>query len=398
MSVEQRTSQEVADLIVASLEAKLGQTVPLLPKSFIRVLSKVLGAVFVLLYKYSASISLQMFVQTASNEDIEVNGVTINPLRFWGRLLGAGDPVAATSAQLTVEITVNSQVGQLLSGTQLVGAKNGVVYLTQSTINLNAPLVYVDVVAVSDQSGGNGEGAIGNLEIGDTVSFVNGPLTTNPDTVVTALVVTGADAEDTEVYRQRILDRAQKRPEGGAYSDYELWGEETAGIVSIYPYTSECPGQVDVYVEATEASSGSADGIPTTAQLEAVRGSINLDVLGLATRRPVGSLVNTFPISRKVADITVLGLDVENTARTQNSIQSSLEAYFLTLEPYIEGLSVLPKKDKVAVTTIAGIVDDIVREEGGVFTGVTLRLDTVIYNLYALAEGEKTKLGVLDYL
>ncbi len=278
MSLTTPTTKAINDNIIAQLEASLNQTIPLLPKSFMRVLAKALAGVFILLYKYGGFTFLQIFVQTASDKETTVNGVVLKPLTEWGRLIGVGDPVAATNAELLIDITVTNQVGSLNSGSQLVSTDNGVTYITIGAVLLNAPIVQATIRAVSDQSDGGGKGVIGNLDPGNTsVSFANPLPNVARNVLVDSQVTTGANAESTEAYRQRIIDRFQKRPQGGALADYEIWGEEVAGIINIFPYTSDCPGQVDVFAEATVESSGNPDGIPTPAQLQAVLDSIELD-------------------------------------------------------------------------------------------------------------------------
>lgn len=397
MSLMTPTTKEINDNIIAQLEASLNQTIPLLPKSFLRVLSKALAGVFILLYKYGGFIFLQMFVQTASDQDTEVNGLTVNPLKFWGRLIGVGDPTAATNAELLVNITVTNQTGFLRSNEQLVGANNGVTYITLGSVLLDAPTVQATVRAVSDQDNNGGTGAIGNLDTGDVVSFANPIANVAREASVVSQVVTGANAEETEVYRQRVIDRFQKRPQGGAYADYEQWGEEVEGVLNVYPYTSDCPGQVDVYVEATEASSGSADGIPTPAQLQAVLDSIELNENGLATRRPANALPNTFPITRTAFDVVVSGIVVDDPGQVQADITLAIEEYFTDREPFIDGLSALPRRDRLTRSAIGGAVDDIVSAAGGIFTTVQLTLTTVPLELYNLGIGEKAKADTVTF-
>lgn len=398
MSLDTPTTKELSDNIIAQLESALNQAIPLLPKSFLRVLSKVLAGVFILLYKYGGYVFLQMFVQSASAKDTEILGVTVNPLTFWGRLIGIGDPVAATNAELTIDVTVENQTGSLPSGTQLISAFNGVTYITLGVVALDAATVSATVKAVSDQAGGGGAGAIGNLENGSIVSFANPLANVARDTVVTGQTVTGANAESTEAYRQRIIDKFQKRPQGGAYADYEQWGEEVAGIINVYPYTSDCPGQVDVYCEATEASSGSPDGIPTAAQLQAVLDSIELDENGLATRRPIGALVNAYGITRTGFDVEVSGLTVDNPTQVQADIVAAVEEYFLTREPFISGLAVLPRRDQVTQSAVGGVVEDVVSAAGGIFNSAVVKLATVVTPIYILGIGEKAKAETVVFL
>lgn len=391
MSLTTPTTKAISDNIIAQLEASLNQTIPLLPKSFLRVLSKALAGVFVLLYKYGGFMFLQIFVRTASASETIVTGATLTPLTEWGRLIGVGDPVPATNAELLIDITVETQTGVLPSGTQLVSADNGVTYITIGDVALSSATVSATIRAASDQAGGGGAGAIGNLDPGAIVSFANPLANVSRNTIVTSQVVTGANAESTEAYRQRVIDRFQKRPQGGASADYEIWGEEVAGIINVFPYTSDCPGQVDAYVEATVESSGDPDGIPTEAQLQAVLDSIELDQSGLATRRPANALANTFPITRTGFDVRVTGLLVDNLAQVQADITTAIEEYFLDRGPFIEGLSVLPRRDRITRSAIGGVVDDIVSAAGGIFSSVIVSQNSVNVELYSLGIGEKAK-------
>ena len=399
MSLTTPTTKEIDDNIIAQLEASLNQTIPLLPKSFLRVLSKVLAGVFVLLYKYGGFMFLQVFVRTAAIAETTVNGAQLSPLIEWGRLIGVGDPTAATNAELLIVITVDNQTGTLPAGSQLVGEVNGVTYITLGPVLLNAATVQATVRAVSDQAGGQGEGAIGNLDPGAVLSFANPLANVARSATVVSQSVTGANAEDTEVYRQRIIDRFQKRPQGGAYADYEIWGEEVAGVVNIYPYTSANPGEVDVYAEATVASSGDPDGIPTQAQLDAVAASIELDENGLASRRPANAFANVLPITRTGFDVTIAGIQqVDNLSQVQADITAGLTEYFLAAEPFIPGLSIPPRKDSITSTAVGAIAEDVVSAAGGIFSTATLEKSTIIISIYVLGEGEKAKLDSVSFV
>ena len=397
MSLVTPTTKELSDQIIAQLESSLNQTIPLLPKAFNRVLSKSLSFVFILLYKYGGFIFLQIFVDTATIQDTEILGQTVSPLKLWGRLIGIGDPAAATSAELTIDITVTNQSGNLEAGTQLLNSDNGVTYIILATVVLDAPTVSASIKAVADQAGGNGSGSIGNLENGAIVSFANPLANVNQDAVVTATDVQGADGETTEAYRQRIKDKFRKRPQGGAYADYQEWATSVVGIINAYPYTSPNPGQVDVYSEATEESSGSPDGIPTGAQLQAVLDAVELDEDGLATRRPATAYVNSYPITRRGFDVTVFGLVVDNPSQIQDDIETALNEYFFAREPYIPGVSVPPRNDRITQSGVGGVVEDIVSANEGIFDSVALSSDAIPVGTYTLVEGEKAKLSSLVF-
>lgn len=398
MALVTPTTSEIDAAIIAQLQAELNQTIPLFPKAFMRVLSKVLAGVFIIVYKYSGFIFLQMFVRTATINTTEINGRDLSPLIEWGRLIGVGDPAPATQAEMQITVVVKEQGGTLPSGTQLVGATNGITYLTIGATALSADTVIILIRASSDQAGGNGAGVIGNLDVGALVTFVNPLPNVEREAIVLNETVTGADGEATEVYRQRILDRFQKRPQGGAYADYQQWAVEPAGILNAYPYTSIYPGQVDVYVEATVESSGDPDGFPTPAQLIEADNSIIYDLAGIPNRRPANALSNTFSITRVGFDIFISGLTVSDPATVQADILEALTEYFLDREPFIPGLSIEPRKDRITNSAVVGIVEDIVNAANGVFGSAIIKKIDVPITLYALATGEKAKVLTVSYV
>lgn len=398
MSLKTPTTKDINDTIIAQLEASLNQKIPLLPKSFLRVLAKVLAAVFILLYKYAGFTFLQMFVQTASDKETDVNGITLTPLVQWGRLIGIGDPTPATQAELTITVDVHTMGATLAAGSQLIGADNGVTYVTQYATLLNHTSMSIDVRAVADQTNSGGRGSVGNLPAGSSLSFANPLAIVAREAVVYSIKSPGANGESTAAYRQRIIDRFQRRPQGGAYADYAQWGEEVAGILHVYPYTGTCPGQVDVYVEATAASSGNVDGIPTNAQLQAVLDSIFLDQNGLNSRRPANALVNAFPITRVPFTVDVVGLVVDNTTQVMADITTIVEDYFSTRAPFIVGLSVLPRRDRVTSSELGGVVSRVVNSAGGVFDKAVLKSANVDITTKTLGIGEKAKVTAVTFI
>ena len=384
------STKDINDNIIAQLQASLNQTIPLLPKAFLRVFSKVFAAVYITIYKYAGFMFLQEFIQTATDDETEINGQIVKPLTFWGRLILNEDRTPAIQAELTIDIIVTNQVGNLNSGSQLIGETNGITYLTLTTIALDAPTKQVDVRAASDQAGGNGAGAIGNLADGSTISFANPLPNVARDASVNTTVTVGVDAETVDAYRLRIINRFQQRPQGGAFADYVTWGLPAIGIVNIFPYTSDCPGQVDVYCEANTVID--PDGIPTTGQLQAVKDLIELDVSGLATHRPVGALANTFVITRTPFDITVSGIsNVDNLATVESDITAALTEFFLSRGPFIIGLNVPPRRDIITSSNVSGVVEDIVSAAGGVFIDAVTKQGVDLVETYALQIGEKAK-------
>lgn len=398
MSLQIPTTEELKNSIIAKFEAYFGGTVPVFVSSFLRVCSAVLAGMLTILYKYSGFIFLQLFVQYASDKETTINGKRVIPLVEWGRLVGAGDPTAATRAELTIDVTVTNQTGSLASNSQLVNVGNGVTYLTTSAVALDADVVQANIRAYRDQNDGGGKGIIGNLAIGDTVTFINPIANVASDATVSAIVVTAADAESTEAYRQRVIDRFRSQPQGGAYIDYEIWGEAVEGIINVYPYTGD-PGIVNVYSEATIESCGNDDGIPTVDQLVDVYDAIQLDDAGLASLRPVGSLVYSLPITRTGFNVVVVGLEGgSDQAQLETKTEEALVQYFWSRAPFIPGLTLGKRKDRITKAAISGAVQDVCDAFGAVFDGVIVSVDGGgQFDTYNLGEGEKAKAVTISF-
>jgi uncharacterized phage protein gp47/JayE len=397
MALTTPTTQQVANNVIGQLETAISQTIPLLPKAFSRVLAKVIAAVYIVLYKYAGFSLLQQFVSTAAFDETEVNGEIIRPLVEWGRLVGVGDPLAATQAQLELDVTVLNQTGSLPGGTQLLYAPTGVVYLTTAAVPLDAATVSVTAIASSDQDNGDGSGEIGNLEPGQILQFAGSPPNVATNATVTGSAVVGADGESADEYRARVLRRCQRRPQGGAYADYQAWGTEVAGIRNVFPYTGNLPGEVDVYVEAEAGP----DGIPDGSQLAEVLSYIEFDPdeapspTGLANRRPANAAINVLPITRAAFDVDITGFSAADPPTVLASIETGVDEFLRSREPFIVGLSSLPRVDRITQGAVAGVVQEIAEASGASVAGVTLILGGIEIIQYTLARGELAKLDTL---
>lgn len=398
MALETRNISDINDLIYNQLETQFAKTFPILPKSFIRVLSKTLAGIFIILYKSAGWIFLQMFVSTASFSDITIGGKKINPLKEWGRLVGVGDPIPATQAELTLLVTVNSIGETLFAGTQFTSTLNGVVYITEQNYTLSANPTSVNVIATTS-------GTVGNLEVSDVLTLVNTLGIIENDASITAVVTTAADAETEENYRRRVRERFQLQPQGGAYADYRIWASDVAGVYQTYIYAGDPPGNVLIYVAGDPDLY--IDRVADSALLLAVADAIEYDPdTGEANRRPIGAVIdpdgdgtyaNITSISNVTFDIEITSLDVDSEVEddVKEDIYNALDEYMMEREPFIEGLSIPPKKGTVTQANVIGIINDIVQAQSGTFLTAIVSINSVISTNYSLLEGELAKLGTL---
>ena len=125
---------------------------------------------------------------------------------------------------------------------------------------------------------------------------------------------------------------------------------------------------------------------------------INFNESGVASRRPIGALVNAFPISRVVFNLTIVNLDVANAPAVQSDIFDAITIYLRQREPYIIGLSANPRRDQITQSAISSIVENIVSSVGGTFDSVIVAQLATTVSVYTLGIGVKAKLGIINYV
>lgn len=389
------TIASLAESIINSIQSRLGVTRSLLAKSFILPFAYAVAAALIILYKFGNFILAQQFPATASADPVTIFGRSIVPLRAWGDLKGVRPPDEGSAAVLRVAVTVTEQSGSILAGEQLTGTDNGVTYLVLETVPLNSPQVQVLAEAIGDQQGGDGVGTIGNLDVGAEVAFSNPVANIQRIAEVSGVESTGTDAEDIDgAYRRRVLNQFRLQPQGGALADYKLWAEGVPGVANAYVYVGEVPGTVRTYVEAV----GTVDGIAGQSLLYDVHDAQIYDADGLATRNPVSSVPEVASITRAAFTVTITGLDEGSgsLADLQSAISAAVEEYFEEREPYIRGLSLNPRTDKINIYAVSGVVFDVSESLGGTFSTVAMtdgNGDPV--EDYALAAGEKARVDVV---
>ena len=360
---------EIADILIANIESRLGQTVPILPKAVWRVLSIAIAGIFIILYKFGSFQFLQIFPQTAGEEALE----------RWGNLVGINRSPAEAAR---IEIQCTGEDGQVvLTSSRIVNNLTGVVYLVDSDATISGGVATTTMIATQT-------GVIGNVSNGKVLSFVTPLAGINNKCTVTDTIDPGIDQESLEIYRDRVVDRFRKVPQGGAFADYESWAEEVPTIINAYPYSGLTEGTVEVFSE----SGVEVDGIPSASELQEVLDSINLP-----NRRPVTAEVFSLPIIRTSFDVTIFGLSPDDID-IKNSIETFLTQFFLEREPFVEGLSVI-NTSRISQTDIIQIISLAIQISGADFDDAQFEVAGTgdILTRFNLGQGEKAKLGTIIY-
>ena len=386
-------TQEINENIIAGIEAQTGQTVPLLKRSFTRVIVAAISAVITILFKHSDFLGLQQNPKFASTKPMKLLGETIIPLVELGIKNGTGEPKVLATANYTILSLYVSGSGTILAGSTLTSNWQGLKFTVDQDTTIEAtPIrfpstavsienwVEVDVTAVLD-------GAVGNLLPGETLTWDVPNASYNVIANNYLTITEGADEESWEDYRARVVLNDQFEPQGGAYYDYVLWAASTVGVSKVYPYTG-LPGQVDVYIEADNFTDASPELIAK------VKGVIELDKGGLASRRPAGALVNVYSVISSNYNVNIFGLVASDLTQTKANIEAALTDYFNSLEPYIVGVTLPPRKNEIRISAIKNLIYSVVNEDGA-------SVDSISYSgadFVEIAKGVRARLGTVNYL
>lgn len=262
---------------------------------------------------FAAYIQKQMFAHTAPD---------IESLMLHGNEFGiAREPAAPADGNVGFTVTDDIVV---VTGAILQRA-DGVRYsVTAGGALATSGTLTVPVVALTDGKTTNAEG-------GTPLSIISG-VTTTSTTAPTAEVGTdglrlGADLEDLESFRAKILFRKRNPPHGGSASDYVIWAGQVAGV-SFYL------DRPTVYVERLHNGAGTvrvfplmydlyANGIPAAGDVARVQDYIE-------TVRPAGAKVTVAAPVAVPVNVTIEGLQ-PNTTAVQEAVLAELRDTFQRL-------------------------------------------------------------------
>lgn len=306
---------------------------------------------------------------------------------------------------LTVEIqaTTGTTIPAL---TNFVGDDNGVLYFDQSPVVSAAGVATLTLTA-------RDPGAIGNLEIGQTLSIsVNIAGVLSSTGFITAIVTVGADAEATESYRQRVLDIIRAPGGGGNAADYRNWAQMEEGVTRAFPYSGlpfdnpgfpGAPPQRVVYIQADKTID--PDGIPPQSLLDTTRETIITSLITLQHQQPLGLTNDTLfvePIRRTEIYIQITGLEtISGTeADVKAKISTAADEHLRNLVPFLQGTDIeADKNDLITAGTINIPIQDVLTANGASSTGIAFGLfPGVFLPSFNLGQGEKVKLGAIAYL
>jgi hypothetical protein len=400
MAISIPTTQQLIDTFTSAFEAKLGQTVPALERSFISVLSRVLALSDTGLYKYAANRILQSLAITATGDNLDLIGDNYGVYR-----------IAGTAAEINV--TLLGTTGSTLPQTaDFVADNSGVRYYPETDVAFdNAPTAGQETFTIISES----IGTTGNAVSGDTFTLASPVPGLAPVATYSSSEALGQDRETDPAYRRRILDEIRTVGGSGNGVDYRRWGEQSSNVARIYPYSgkpvdgseglTDEPGDRTIYVEATTAYL-TGDRTADTALLAEVRSLITTDPDTSLERVPLGCPDNTLfvkSIANQDIWVTITSLTANGTtslADIKIDVEQALSDYLLELTPYVEGVDVeVDRDDVITGLSIARIVQQILIDLSGTATAITFSLTESGSSAgsYTVPQGYLPQLGGVDY-
>jgi uncharacterized phage protein gp47/JayE len=396
---ENKTIAEIRDLLVNSFQEKFNIAFRLLPKSFIRVIATIFAGVYITLYKQIGWLFLQLYPDTAYWGEVNILGRRIRPLVKWGILIGVGEPRIGSQWQGSITVRVLYQGSSLIAGTQLKSEITGKLYITEEGAALESNAATVAVICAEN-------GTAGNLEAGDSLSFVSPLGTVERMAAVAETTVYAMEDESEAEYRARVVNRFRNPPLGGALADYRRWAGDVPGVLNTYPYKdTQSPSGVLLYVSG--APSLFPDRIPSADLLKQVGKACVYDPqTGKATRKPITAVIDPSGNGsyQNVRSVTVTKFDVYITGIAgiplddfADAARPVVENYFFGREPYIRGLSDDNNiTSLVSRNSISSAIDQTAVPLKAEFSGVTLqKKGGTSINSYTLGVGELSSLDKL---
>lgn len=267
------------------------------------VSAKVLAGMTFEVFGFASYISRQKFAVTAPD---------LESLKLHGEEFGISQNPAAPARG---KVIVTTTVAFVLDGGAVFRRADGVEFISKdagSTTGAGSFTVRVEAAA---------DGKAGTTEAGTPLEIVSGG-TGDPDALAEVDgdgLAYGADVEDIESYRARILFRKRNPPHGGSAADYVLWAGEVPGV-SFYA------DRPTVYVERLWSGPGTVrvfplmfdlyeSGIPAPSDVARVRDHIE-------ALRPAGARVAVAAPTPVVVDVEISGLapdrsDVREAVRAE---------------------------------------------------------------------------------
>lgn len=311
------TAQQLQDQALSDIAAQLPGTDPLLPRSNLNIIGRLLGEGFNGEYGYLDYIGQQGTPFTATGEALE----------GWAGLKGVTRKAAsaATGSALSGPSTPGTDIP---AGTLFVRG-DGVTYATVADVTVaGGGTATVQLACVTP-------GVAGSLTTGQALAPSVAIPNVSAGWTATAGVA-GADVETDASLRTRMLEVYANPPQGGAKADYVDWALQVAGVTRAWCVPNgRGAGTVVVYTMFDISESGHGgfpQGTGGVATGEPRDTAATQDLLAVANHlfplQPVTPIVYSWAPLQNTVTFTITGLSTATTG-LKALVQTSIDLVFL---------------------------------------------------------------------
>lgn len=219
MAFTRPTLQELIERIEADMVSRLELPGSLLRRSLAKVIARVIAGAAHLLHGHLEFISKQIFPDVSEAEFLD-RQASIYGINRKAATFATGD---LTFSGVDGTEIPEGTVLQRADGTQYETTDDGTVASGTATVPCTASLAGED----------------GNTDEGTEMSLT-APIEgiTATATVASGGLDGGADEEEDEDLRTRLLERLQNPPQGGSATDYEQWALAVSGVTRAWVYSN----------------------------------------------------------------------------------------------------------------------------------------------------------------
>ncbi|MGY2732398.1 baseplate J/gp47 family protein [Sphingomonas sp. UYP23] len=304
---------QLIDQVLGDITVGLKSSTGLLRFSNMRVLGKALAKATSGLYGYLDWIAKQATPFTATGEF----------LIAWGALKGLSIK-AASSAVGTISFS-GTNGATIPAGAALTRA-DGVAFITNAAVTITAGAGNVGITAAVAGSAGNAAAGT-TMALSQAISGVN---TSAPTLTGTS---GGAEIEDIEAFRTRVLAKYSSPPQGGAQPDYVDWATSVSAVTRAWVRRNGMgPGTVTVYfmMDIAEAAHGGfpqgSDGVAALETRDiAATGDQLIVADALYAVQPVTALVYAVAPGQNIIGLSISGIAGASTA-TKAAVRDAFAA------------------------------------------------------------------------
>jgi uncharacterized phage protein gp47/JayE len=326
MPINRPTLEALISQGASELESRLPGVLARARNSVVGVLNRVFAGGLSSLYKYVEALADQWWPDRAAPEFLPEHGAR------WGV-----PQVSAAAAAGAVQF--GGTDGSVVPLGTVVQRADGVQYSTTVGGAIGGGVVLLPITAVL-------AGQAGNCEDGTVLSLVTPIAGVNTEAATVGALTGGADVEDIEAWRARILARIRKPPQGGAADDYLAWAYAVPGVTRAWVEPNALGAGTVVVRFVRDDDVSFIPGAPEVAAVQAAIDAV----------RPVTATVTVLAPVATPQNFTIALLPDTGTNRA--AVQAELaDLYRRAAEP---GGTMLLSQQREAISIATGEVDHVI--------------------------------------